>query len=397
MIPADQEITVPARLLLLLSRDALTAEEQLQAERICSSVTDWRPFTDLAIRNGVAALVWQNLTDLNLASAVSEAERKILEGIRLRAIARVSYIISQATVAVKALENAGIRVLLLKGLALEHTVYGSRGLRQMSDADLLVSPDDILKARDVLTSVGFVSQPLKSSLYRHIILDLGNHLPEMHRGGMSIDLHHRLFGRKGIEMVRDAIRAPAVVTSGGDTFYVLPPATAFLGLVSHIFKHRIKGEFQLRLYTDVYLLLKKHFDEIINENLKDYAQQAGIESEMRIVLTIIKQSYGLEFPAIFNAANEHEKAMADCFTDNISHPQSLELQSPRIIYQENLRSLPGLKKKLIFITGDLFPSVGFMKKRYGSRTVAGLLLHYPHRLGKLIWIFDLITAELRGK
>jgi hypothetical protein len=46
----------------------------------------------------------------------------------------------------------------------------------MSDADLLVAPSDALKARDILVREGFSSMPLKSPLYRHIILDLGNHL-----------------------------------------------------------------------------------------------------------------------------------------------------------------------------------------------------------------------------
>ncbi len=95
------------------------------------------------------------------------------------------------------LEKEGIRVVLLKGLALEHTVYGSRGLRQMSDADMLVTPGEALRARDIMSTAGFESMPMKSRLYRHIMLDLGNHLPEMHRGGISVDLHYRLFGRKG--------------------------------------------------------------------------------------------------------------------------------------------------------------------------------------------------------
>ena len=58
-------------------------------------------------------------------------------------------------------------------------IYGSRGLRQMSDADLLVAPGNALRAREILLREGFVSRPMKSSLYWHIVLDLGNHLPEL--------------------------------------------------------------------------------------------------------------------------------------------------------------------------------------------------------------------------
>ena len=83
----------------------------------------------------------------------------------------------------------------------------------MSDADLLVAPEDVLRARDILIRTGFVSKPMKSSLYRHIILDLGNHLPELHLNGISVDLHHRLFGPEGTTIVRRALDKPEVISA----------------------------------------------------------------------------------------------------------------------------------------------------------------------------------------
>jgi hypothetical protein len=224
-----------AGLLLLLSRVEFTDEEKLRLREECSTFNEWRLFTDLAVRHGVAALVWQNICDLSLDEHVPDPQRIILEGLRFRSIARVAYITNTAAEVVDILENKGIRVLLLKGLALEHTVYGSRGLRQMSDADLLVAPGDALRARDILAGAGFASMPMKSWLYRYISLDLGNHLPEMHRGGISVDLHYRLFGTEGEEMVSRAISEAEEISAGGKTFHVLPPVSAFLGLVSDIY------------------------------------------------------------------------------------------------------------------------------------------------------------------
>src|SRR5665811_2588753 len=105
--------------------------------------------------------------------------------------------------------------MCIRDRALEHSVYGSRGLRQMSDADLLVAPEDALRAQKILVKAGFVSRPVKSSLYRHIILDLGNHLPELHRNGISVDLHHRLFGPEGAEIVRRALDKPEAISVTG--------------------------------------------------------------------------------------------------------------------------------------------------------------------------------------
>jgi Uncharacterised nucleotidyltransferase len=386
-----------ARLLLMLSRVEFTDDEKAKIRVECTSFSAWQQFTDMAIRHGVAALVWQNLSDLSLEEHMPEPVRVILEGLRFKSIARVTYITGVVATAVAALEKEGIKVLLLKGLALEHTVYGSRGLRQMSDADLLVAPKDALRARDILIRSGFTSMQLKSRLYRHIILDLGNHLPELHRGGISVDLHYRLFGPEGREIVSRAIEEADEITAGGNTFHVLPPQTAFLALVSHIYKHRIKGEFQLRLYADIYLLLKKYPDKIITEALPAAADQAGIPVEVRVVLTVMEQAWGLTVPPGMIALPGEEQMRAARFINDLICPDLVSPESQYEMFRRNLGSLKGFRKKLVFITGDIFPSVEFMRHRYGCRTRLSAMLFYPHRLGKLYWILGLRKAKNRDK
>ena len=384
-------------LLLLLSRTTITEEERVLAEKGCRTLTGWKLFSDLVIRHGVAALVWQNITDLGLAESVPDQERSLLENIRFKTIARVSYITSEAAEVVAELEKEGIRALLLKGLALEHSVYGSRGLRQMSDADLLVSPEDALRAQSILVKAGFVSRPVKSSLYRHIILDLGNHLPELHRNGISVDMHHRLFGPEGAEIVKRALEKPETISISGRTYYVLPPGIALLGLVSHIFKHEVKGEFQLRLYTDIYLLIKKHEGKIFNGSLLSDADRTGISGGLRTVLTILNKFYEIDIPPEYNALAGTEQEKVAAFRDNLLDPGQAKPLSQKDIFLENLRSLRGIRRKLIFITGDLFPSLQFMKNRYGCNTALSALLYYPHRLGKILWVINPILPKYLQK
>jgi len=389
----DQVIT----LLLLLSRTTFTEEERIQSEKGCRTLTGWKLFSDLVIRHGIPALVWQNITDLGLTETVPEQERSLLENIRFKTIARVSYITSEAAEVVAELEKGGIRALLLKGLALEHSVYGSRGLRQMSDADLLVAPEEALRAQDILVKAGFVSRPMKSSLYRHIILDLGNHLPELHRSGISVDLHHRLFGPEGAEIVRRALDKPEAISVTGKTHYVLPPGIALLGLVNHIFKHEVKGEFQLRLYTDIFLLLKKYGGKIFNGSLLSDADRTGISGGLRTVLTILNRFYGLDIPPEYNAAEGPEQEKVAAFRDNLLDPGQARPLSQKDLFLENFRSLRGIRRKLIFITGDLFPSLEFMKNRYGCSTALSALLYYPHRLGKFLWVINPIWPKYLQK
>lgn len=416
-------------LLLLLSRMDFSAEQKrLIAEEI-RLFDEWKQFAGLAVRHGVAALIWQNLSDLGHAGEVPKAERTILEGLRFKSIARVSWITEAAARVTALLEREGIKVVLLKGLALEHTVYGSKGLRQMSDADLLVAPADALRARDILIRDGFRSMSLKSPLYRHIILDLGNHLPELHRGGISVDLHYRLFGPEGEEMVERAIRDSVIITGvdrepgrtaavtresedgvgvssgtdaavnsgagtpGAGTFRILPPMTAFLALVNHIYKHEIKGEFQLRLWTDIYLLLVRYGKQILTSGLADAAEEAGIRKETVAVLTVMKQVWGVVLPEGMAVSSDAENAVVALFMNRLAHPESVGSITQREMFMKNLRALKSPLKKFIFILGDIFPSIGFMKRRYNCRSKMAAFLFYPHRLGKILWILGLLRTE----
>jgi hypothetical protein len=264
----------------------------------------------------------------------------------------------------------------------------------MSDADLLVAPSDALKARDILVREGFRSMPLKSPLYRHIILDLGNHLPELHRGGVSVDLHYRLFGPEGEAMVKRAIIDSEPVAAGGEHFRVLPPMVSFLALTGHIYKHEVKGEFQLRLWADIYLMLCKYGDRILTEALPAAAKEAGLESDKRILLKVMEQGWGVTIPVEMRARNGitpsgSEAGKAAGFMHDLMHPGSVVPVSQHELFSRNLKALKSPGKKLIFILGDIFPSIGFMKRRYGCHTTLRALLFYPHRLGKLAWILGL--------
>lgn len=404
------------RLMLLLSRVEFCDDEKEQIFAEANGFSGWKLFTKLVVEHGVAALVWQNICDLSLDGQVPETERIMLEALRMQSIARVAFISDISADVVKNLENEGIRVVLLKGLALEHTVYGNRGLRQMSDADLLVAPENALKARDILIREGFVSMPMKSPLYRYIVLDLGNHLPELHRGGVSVDLHFRLFGADSEEMSKRAVdeseeisgraveefeetsneadEKSGAITREDGIFHVLDPLTAFLNLVSHIRKHEVKGEFQLRLWVDIYLLLSKHGGRIISDIMPAAAAQAGISDEVRVVMTIMQQVWGVVVPPGMRALpGSDEEKKAGGFMHALICPGSVAPVSQRAMFTANIRSMKSLRKKMIFIVGDLFPSFDFMKRRYGCRSALSTLLFYPHRLGKLAWVLGLPAAS----
>jgi hypothetical protein len=85
------------------------------------------------------------------------------------------------------------------------------------------------------------------------------------------------------------------------------------------------------------------------------------------------------------------------FRGNLLAPGQARPRSQKEMFLDNFKSLRGIRRKLIFITGDLFPSIEFMKNRYGCSTSFSALLRYPHRLGKILWVINPILPEYRQK
>src|SRR5690606_38740750 len=100
-------------LLLLLSRMDFSSEQKRLIAEELKSFNEWKLLAGLAVRHGVAALIWQNLSDLGHAGDVPATERTLLEGLRFKSIARVSWITEAAAGVTALLEQAGIKVVLL--------------------------------------------------------------------------------------------------------------------------------------------------------------------------------------------------------------------------------------------------------------------------------------------
>ncbi|MDH5345075.1 MAG: nucleotidyltransferase family protein, partial [Gammaproteobacteria bacterium] len=79
-----------------------------------------------------------------------------------------------------ALNAQGIAYVLIKGGATRLALYDNPALRACHDLDLLVCPDDRVRAASVLVDTGFRASPESKSISRELVLS---------RGDVDIDLH----------------------------------------------------------------------------------------------------------------------------------------------------------------------------------------------------------------
>ncbi len=365
-------------------------DEQLEKIRALATViTDWNYFSFLANAHGVAALAYHNLEKYSLLTGIPREVVTFLKGALMLSLSRNAYNTEAMGEALRLLNGENIRTVLLKGMALEFSVYGNAGLRQMSDIDVLISRNQCIKARNILINSGYVSLPLKSIFHKLIFADTGKHLPSLIKSGTSIEIHHELFGSKKNVLTMMLYDNSYKIEIKGAKAYIPQPQIFFLYLIKHLYLHEMNNESQLRLYTDLVVMIEKYHDEILNYDLLTYASRAGMSEILAWRLEPLRDLWGISFPG-----------WIDDFIDRWYNPDSINkfiffLKSPKDnppldkarFYRHVISDIPGLHRKFLFLLGDLFPTISFMKKRYNCPDTWKVLFYYPHRLGKVFWLF----------
>jgi hypothetical protein len=174
------------RLLGLCARAQCNQKLLDQIQAAARTLPDWSAVPQRAEDHRVTPLLYTHLKAARVEAP--PAVWRELQGLYLRH-RRANEIRTAALREIMvALDSATIPVVVLKGAALSHFLYPEPALRPHSDLDLLVSPANLLRAQQVVLSLGFQGPSASAITHRH--------LPPLHRlqDGLSVEveLHQRL-------------------------------------------------------------------------------------------------------------------------------------------------------------------------------------------------------------
>lgn len=377
------------RLLLELCRLEFSDEHLKKIGSLTGIVRDWNYFSTLANVHGVAALAWHNLERHHLLSVIPEGVVLFLRGTLMKSLIRNAFNTESMGEVLRLLNKENIKTVLLKGLALENSVYGNIGLRQMTDVDILIDREDCVKARKLLISSGYVSLPVKSIFHKLIMTYYGKHLPSLIKNGTSVEIHHELFGGTENELTGVLYDSSYKVEIKGERAWLPQPQIFFLYLVKHLYLHEMNNESQLRLYTDLIVLIEKHPDEIINNDLLILASRAGLTEVLAMHLEPLRDFWGVIFPWFINDFIDkwYNPDAINKFIFFLSSPKDNPPIDKSVFYRKIIKDIPGLHRKFLYVLGDLLPTLSFMKNRYKCDSTLKVLFYYPHRVGKILWLF----------
>ena len=325
-------------LLLLLCRYPYDQTNRETLSKLISEVRDWDELVRLINAHGIIALAAYNIKEAKLENKIPAESMAILENGYRQSVVRNIWLTERWKEVNEILEKAGIKHILLKGMALEYTIYGARGLRQMNDNDILIKREEAAEAWHLLQKEGFTFHTPKSPLHIKIMRDISHHLPALTKDGYSLEIHTNLFDYKTIMETDqpDLFQNCVEINADNKKALVLQHDIHLSYLISHFERHKLAGESQLRLYSDILMLSRGN---------------PSVEFSEQFILN----------------PDQKEKA-----------------EFRKAAYKAKVHFInPGYR--WLFILGDLFPSIKWMKERYGCSGIRAML-YYPHRLGKLWWL-----------
>jgi hypothetical protein len=262
--------------------------------KAAAAKVDWSLFTVVARQHRIEGLVWAALRD-------SGIELPDTEGRHLRAkakdIARTNlFIAAECGRVAAAFQGHGLPLLFVKGLTLAKLAYGDISLKRGWDIDLLVAPDILGEAAQLLTALGYEATlpegasaetlqvwhgHSKESVWRH---DTKGHFVELHTS-----LVNSAYLLPGVGMQSAAID---VEVANGVVLPTLPRGQLFAYLCVH---GASSAWFRLKWLADFAALAGNDAEEI--ERLYHCTQKLGAGRAAAQALLLATDLVGTPLPA----------------------------------------------------------------------------------------------------
>ena len=233
----------PTENLLVKLLDCAIHETPLPPE--CAANADWADVLEMAQSHHIDALLLDAALSLPEDMAPAGDVRERWQALAMNTAMSQGALAIQASMLLSALDGAGIKAVMIKGMALK-ALYPQPDLRTMSDLDLLVAPVQQEAAHAAMETAGY------TVVEREPGVDVMR-APE----GLRVELHSQLFDKTEegfLSKLDEAVLFPIESAVREEVYcgeaWVFPPQEHLAFLLLHMAKHLITTGFGLRQLAD---------------------------------------------------------------------------------------------------------------------------------------------------
>ena len=207
--------------------------EQRRLRRTMSHDMDVDHLINMAIKEGLAGLLYKNLMKSGMLETLDHQQRERLQSLYYQAVVFNLKLIHDLKEVLHLLNQKNIQVVLLQGIALLQQIYDDIGLRPMTDIDLWVLKKDYPGLIGVLRNQGYQRDPIYPNTFR--------------KGSTAFDLHTHLLGADRIRTrtllieiaQEDIFHQPEIIHFEGQKALCLKKYDQVLFLSLHALKHSV--------------------------------------------------------------------------------------------------------------------------------------------------------------
>lgn len=330
---------------LLIASTALNigSYEKRELRSLALRVRDGGLLIDMAIREGLGALLYKSLLRSEALDTLDIPERERLKSLYYQTLVQNLRLIYDLKEILYELNRKEVPVVLLQGIILLQQIYHDVGLRPMTDIDLWVREKDYPNFVEILDNKGYQRDPLYPNTFRKgvTILDVHTHILWADR----IKARTLLLAKSQDHIYHKT----CVIDFEGESARSLGTYDQVLYLCLHALKHNVE---RLMWLVDIKGLVA-HWEGSDWKALTDRATEWGQEKSLAYILYLLSHVFGFHPPpdACQPLGRERFNLLEKKALRQRVRKGSLPRWAPLLLFSP----AKGLKNRVSFIFETLFP------------------------------------------
>ncbi len=346
--------------------------QRQKLQRLMLRCVDVDHLIGMAFDEGLAGLLYKNLTKSNLLNILDKKQVETLRNLYHRNVIFNLKLIHDFKEILHQLNQKNIKVVPLKGIILLKQIYIDVGLRQLTDIDLWILDRNYREIIRTLKVLGYRSDPVYPNTFRrdHTTIDLHSHI----LGAERIKARKFLLAREQGHFYNDAQR----IDFEGEEVMCLNKYDQIIYLSLHALKHNVD---RLIWLVDIKSLVdnwkKSDWEALINR-----VGYMGQEKSASYIFFLIRHLFDFYFPPEVSQALKLKKL---CFLERKLLKErlkkgSLPVWGPLFLFSPDR----GLWVRIYSILETLFPRPEILRQGFSSSRSLKVWELYLKRVPQLI-------------
>jgi hypothetical protein len=286
-------MNIEQRILCLAARTSIAPDDERSLLELLHGPVDWEHLWAQGHLHEVLPLLVTTLRHLENQFVVPAAWMARAQRRLYATMVRNTTMADELVRVLRAFRQAGVDGIPVKGLVLADTLYGGLALRSLGDLDVLIRPNALPVAREVLAMLGFAPAPEPGfeNAYHPF------HDPPYYRataaGQICLELHWGLWARRFFHLDAEPLWSRVVAARlHGIDVHILSPEDTLL----HLAIHRSSSALRLRFVCDIAELLRRNHATLDWTYVLAQARVAGARTALFSCLTLAQDLLGAPLP-----------------------------------------------------------------------------------------------------